>query len=145
MKVLIDPEKLKSWLEKVGEKRKSGLFNRETGRRIKALVAMHTFGHPCRIDDIKEVCDSYNVILVEDAAESIGSFYKGRHTGLWGEASTLSFNGNKTITTGGGGAVLTDDDELAHKIRHLTTTAKEPHAWRFFHDRSSTPRRISAR
>ncbi|HMP51258.1 MAG TPA: LegC family aminotransferase [Candidatus Melainabacteria bacterium] len=130
----VDPEKLKSWLEKVGEKRKNGLFNRETGRRVKALIAMHTFGHPCRIDDIKEVCESYNVILVEDAAESIGSFYKGKHTGLWGKASTLSFNGNKTITTGGGGAVITDDDELASKIRHLTTTAKEPHIWRFFHD-----------
>lgn len=95
---------------------------------------MHTFGQPCRIDEIKEVCDKYNITLIEDAAESLGSYYKGRHTGTFGLFGTLSFNGNKTITTGGSGMILTDNETLAKKAKHLTTQAKVPHKWNYVHD-----------
>jgi perosamine synthetase len=96
---------------------------------------MHTFGHPVDLDPLSEVCREFKLELVEDAAESIGSYYKGRHTGQWGKVSVLSFNGNKTITTGGGGAVLTQDESLADEIKHVTTTAKVPHPWAYKHDR----------
>jgi aminotransferase in exopolysaccharide biosynthesis len=109
-------------------------FNKTTGRRIKACVPMHTFGHPCRIDEIAVICDKFNIELIEDAAESIGSFYKGKHTGTFGKIGVLSFNGNKTITTGGGGMLLFDDKQLALKAKHLTTQAKVPHQWNFYHD-----------
>jgi dTDP-4-amino-4,6-dideoxygalactose transaminase len=95
---------------------------------------MHTFGHPCRIDEIAEICNEYNIVLVEDAAESIGSFYKNKHTGTFGTLGTFSFNGNKTITCGGGGAIITDDEGLAKKAKYLTTQAKVPHRWEFVHD-----------
>jgi perosamine synthetase len=95
---------------------------------------MHTFGHPVDLDPLAQVCKTFNIILVEDAAESLGSFYKGRHTGHWGALSALSFNGNKTITTGGGGAILTNDEELGRLAKHITTTAKTPHRWEFNHD-----------
>ncbi len=101
---------------------------------IKAVVPMHTFGHPCRIDEIKEVCEKYGVKLVEDCAESIGSYYKGTHTGNWAEGAAISFNGNKTITTGGGGMLLFNDQKLADYAKHLTTQAKIPHRWDFRHD-----------
>jgi len=95
---------------------------------------MHTFGHPVDIDPLMEVCKIYKLEMVEDAAESLGSYYKGKHTGTYGKLSILSFNGNKTITTGGGGAILTNDEELAKLAKHLTTTAKVPHRWEYRHD-----------
>lgn len=130
----LDPHKLDLYLGENSEIRPEGCFNRQTGRRIKAVVPMHTFGHPVDLDPLAEVCKRYRLELVEDAAESLGSFYKGRHTGNWGRISALSFNGNKVITTGGGGAILTNDEELGRLAKHLTTTAKTPHPWDFQHD-----------
>ena len=95
---------------------------------------MHTFGHPCRIDEIKDICNEYYISLVEDAAESIGSFYKDKHTGTYGHMGVISFNGNKIITGGGGGCIITNDEELAKKAKHLTTTAKVPHKWKYTHN-----------
>jgi len=103
-------------------------------KKIAACVPMHTFGHPCKIDQIIEICNRYHIPVVEDAAESIGSYYKGKHTGTFGKLGILSFNGNKTITTGGGGMILTDDDELGPLAKHITTTAKKAHPWKFEHD-----------
>ncbi|MDA8226228.1 MAG: DegT/DnrJ/EryC1/StrS family aminotransferase, partial [Desulfitobacterium hafniense] len=97
-------------------------------------VPMHTFGHPIDLDPLVELCQRYGLELVEDAAESLGSYYKGLHTGNWGRASALSFNGNKIITTGGGGAILTNDEYLGKLAKHITTTAKLPHQWNFYHD-----------
>jgi perosamine synthetase len=105
-----------------------------TGRIIRAIVPMHTFGHPVDMDDLIDLVSEFNLVLVEDAAESLGSTYKGKQTGTIGRLGVLSFNGNKTITTGGGGAILTNDSELARRAKHLTTTAKLPHAWEFRHD-----------
>ena len=102
-------------------------INLETGSKVAAVVPMHTFGHPCRIDEILDICQQYNINLVEDAAESLGSFYKGKHTGTFGVISAFSFNGNKTITTGGGGMIITDNAEMAKRAKHITTTAKVPH------------------
>lgn len=130
----LDPWKLEAWLREIGEVRDGQTVNRLTGRRIKAVIAMHTFGHPVDLDPLLEVCERHGLVLVEDAAESMGSFYKGRHTGNWGKLATLSFNGNKTVTTGGGGAVLTNDEALGRLARHLTTTAKIPHPWAYVHD-----------
>jgi len=130
----IDPHKLAAYLDKITERRDDGCFNRNTGRRIKAAVPMHTFGHPVDLDPLGEVCCRFGIEMIEDAAESLGSFYKGRHTGQWGLLSALSFNGNKTITTGGGGAILTNDEDLGRLAKHLTTTAKVPHRWEFNHD-----------
>ena len=103
-------------------------------KKISACVPMHTFGHPCKMDSIMEICKRYHITVVEDAAESIGSYYKGKHTGTFGKLGILSFNGNKTITTGGGGMILTDDDQLGPLAKHLTTTAKKPHPWKFEHN-----------
>lgn len=108
--------------------------NKTTGRRVKACVPMHTFGHPARIDMIADICRKWNIQLVEDAAESIGSLYKGRHTGTFGTVGAMSFNGNKTITTGGGGIMLFMDEELGNRAKHITTQAKVPHRWAFIHD-----------
>ena len=108
--------------------------NKSTGRRIAACIPMHTFGHPCRIDEIIEICNRYNIKVVEDAAESLGSYYKNQHTGTYAEIGVLSFNGNKTITTGGGGMLLFRDKELGAHAKHLTTQAKVPHQWEFRHD-----------
>jgi perosamine synthetase len=130
----LDPYKLERYLQEITEIRQDGCFNKKTGRRIKAVVPMHTFGHPVDLDYLVEVCQKFKLELIEDAAESLGSFYKGRHTGNWGKLSTLSFNGNKTITTGGGGAILTNDEELGKMAKHMTTTAKLPHKWDFYHD-----------
>lgn len=113
----------------------NGWENRVTGRRLRALVAVHTFGHPADLEPLDAVCRRFDLALVEDAAESLGSWYKGRHTGTVGRVGALSFNGNKVITTGGGGAVLTNDPRLAEEAKHLTTTAKRPHRWAFVHDR----------
>lgn len=103
-------------------------------KKISACVPMHTFGHPCRIDRIVEICERYHIPVVEDSAESIGSYYKGQHTGTFGKLGILSFNGNKTITTGGGGMIITNDDELGPLAKHITTTAKKSHPWKFEHD-----------
>ncbi|WP_257659171.1 LegC family aminotransferase [Parapedobacter lycopersici] len=131
----MSPLKLKSFLEINAEKRGDGFtYNKTTGRRIKACVPMHTFGLPLRIDEVVSICDEWNIIVIEDAAESLGSYYKKRHTGRFGQVGIFSFNGNKTITCGGGGALITDDEELAKRAKHLTTQAKLPHAWRFTHD-----------
>jgi dTDP-4-amino-4,6-dideoxygalactose transaminase len=112
-----------------------GAANQPGLKRISACVPMHTFGHPCQIDKIVAICDRYHIPVVEDSAESIGSYYKDQHTGTFGKLGIFSFNGNKTITTGGGGMVVTDDDELGPLAKHITTTAKKPHPWRFEHDR----------
>ncbi|MBC5766933.1 LegC family aminotransferase [Ramlibacter albus] len=108
--------------------------NRTTGRRVAACVPMHTFGLPCRIDEIVKVCSEFGIPVIEDAAESLGSYVGERHTGTIGAIGTLSFNGNKVITTGGGGAIITNDEEIAKRAKHLTTTAKRPHPYEFFHD-----------
>ena len=114
---------------------KDGLcYNRVTGSRIAACVPVHVFGHPANIDRIVSACAKYNVPVVEDSAESLGSFYKEKHTGTFGRLGILSFNGNKIVTTGGGGMVLTDDDGIAQRVKHITTTAKIPHKWEFVHD-----------
>ena len=130
----LDPRKLDEYLAAITEQRVEGFFNRKTGRRIKAVVPMHTFGHPVDLDPLLDVCHRFSITLIEDAAESLGSYYKGRHTGQWGFLSAMSFNGNKTITTGGGGAILTNNLELGRIAKHLTTTAKVPHRWEFNHD-----------
>lgn len=134
----LSPTALRSWLETNTEDRtlnnKQQTTNKKTGRPISACVPMHTFGHPARIDEIVAICDEYNIPVVEDAAESLGSFYKGQHTGTFGKIGILSFNGNKILTTGGGGMLLFQDEELAKKAKYLTTQAKVPHAWEFVHD-----------
>jgi perosamine synthetase len=130
----LDPVKLEAYLSEIADMRPEGCFNKKTGRRIKAVLPMHAFGHPVDLDPLVEVCQRYALELVEDAAESLGSYYKDKHTGHWGKASALSFNGNKIMTTGGGGAILTNDDELGKFAKHLTTTAKVPHKWSFVHD-----------
>ena len=130
----VDAVKLRDYLEHHTEQRAGQCINRTTEKIIRALVPMHTFGHPVALDGVMAVAHDFNLVLVEDAAESLGSYYHGRHTGTFGLMGTLSFNGNKTITTGGGGAILTDDAELARHAKHLTTTAKLPHAWEYRHD-----------
>jgi perosamine synthetase len=125
---------LREYLRSSTEMRDGRCVNRNTGRVIRALVPMHTFGHPVDIDGLLAIARDFQLALVEDAAESLGSTYHGRHTGTFGLMGTLSFNGNKTITTGGGGAILTNDAELARHAKHLTTTAKVPHRWEFVHD-----------
>lgn len=131
----MSPEKLEDFLSENALKRADGFtYNNKTGRRFAAIVPMHTFGHPCRIDEIAAVAEKYNIPLVEDAAESMGSFYQGKHTGRFGKFGAISFNGNKIITTGGGGMILTDDEEKAKLAKHITTTAKIPHRWEYRHD-----------
>jgi dTDP-4-amino-4,6-dideoxygalactose transaminase len=149
----LSPDALKEWLQKNAEVRKNtrineldkshdfayledeyACYNKNNGRRIKACVPMHTFGHPVRIEELSAICAEWHIELVEDAAESIGSKYKGKHTGLFGKVGALSFNGNKTITTGGGGMLLFNDEELGAYAKHITTQAKIPHRWEFRHD-----------
>ena len=149
----LSPDALKEWLTKNAEVRKNtrvtdlpksqdfvyeedklACYNKNTGRRIKACIPMHTFGHPVRIEEIAAICKEWHIELVEDAAESIGSTYKGKHTGTFGKVGAISFNGNKTITTGGGGMLLFNDEELSAFAKHLTTQAKIPHRWEFRHD-----------
>lgn len=130
----MDPSVLAEYLATIAEPIPQGLRNRHTQRRIAAIVPMHTYGHPVDMTSLLEVANRWGLPVVEDAAESLGSTYKGRHTGTFGKLGTLSFNGNKIITTGGGGAILTNDPELAHHAKHITTTAKCPHRWEFFHD-----------
>lgn len=130
----LSPDAVKEWLAKNAEIRNGQCYNKRTGRRVKACVPMHTFGHPVRLDELVAICEEYHIELVEDAAESIGSLYKGKHTGTFGKIGALSFNGNKTITTGGGGMLLFNDEELGAYAKHLTTQAKIPHRWEFRHD-----------
>ncbi len=130
----LSPFVLQNFLEANTTINNGQCINNSTGKVIKACVPMHTFGHPCRIDEIKDICDQYNIFLIEDAAESLGSLYKNKHTGTFGEIGVISFNGNKIITAGGGGCIITDNEELAKKAKYLTTTAKIPHKWEFAHD-----------
>jgi len=130
----LSPAALEYFLENNTTVKNQQCINNKTGKVVKACVPMHTFGHPCRIDEIKEVCDKHHVFLIEDAAESVGSTYKGRHTGTFGQVGVMSFNGNKIITAGGGGCIVTNDKALAKKAKYLTTTAKVPHKWDFNHD-----------
>lgn len=130
----LSPDAVKAWLSQNGEIKNGQCYDRQTGRRVKACVPMHTFGHPVRIEELANICAEWHIELVEDAAESIGSKYKGIHTGLFGKVGALSFNGNKTITTGGGGMLLFMDEELGALAKHLTTQAKVPHRWEFKHD-----------
>lgn len=130
----LNPRKLGQYLEEIAEVREGTCINKRTGRRIRAVVPVHIFGHPVDLDPLVGICHRYRLELVEDAAGSLGSYYKGRHTGNWGKVSALSFNGNKVITTGGGGAILTNDEEMGKLAKHLTTTARVPHKWSFIHD-----------
>jgi aminotransferase in exopolysaccharide biosynthesis len=130
----LSPAALERFLEKNTEKRASGTFNKTSGNRISACVPMHTFGFPCRIAEIAEICADWDIALIEDAAESLGSYAGSRHTGTFSSMATLSFNGNKVITTGGGGMIITDDSELAKRAKYITTTAKVPHPYEFVHD-----------
>lgn len=130
----LSPQSLKELLKSNCEVRDSKCINKTTGKTIKACVPMHTFGHPCRIDEIKSICDEWHIALVEDAAESLGSYYKEKHTGTFGCVGAFSFNGNKIITSGGGGVIVTDDENLAKRAKHITTTAKIPHKWEYVHD-----------
>lgn len=130
----LSPVALQIFLEKTAEKRAGGTYNKLSGKKISACVPMHTFGFPCRIAEIAEICADWEIALIEDAAESLGSYVGSRHTGTFASMATLSFNGNKVITTGGGGMIITDDSELAKRAKYITTTAKVPHPYEFVHD-----------
>jgi len=130
----VDAAKLREYLSAATQQRSELCVNRATGQTIRAMIPMHTYGHPVDLDGLLDVARDFNIVLIEDAAESLGSFYHGQHTGTFGLLGTLSFNGNKTITTGGGGAILTNDAALAKRAKHLTTTARVPHEWEFRHD-----------
>ena len=130
----LSPKSLKAFLLEETIQKNGVCYNKITNKIITAVVPMHTFGHPCKIDEIAVICDEYNIALVEDAAESLGSYYKGQHMGTFGKLAAFSFNGNKTITTGGGGMIITDDEALAKHAKHLTTTAKVPHPYEYTHD-----------
>lgn len=130
----LSPAALRTYLENQTQARSGRRINRTTQRPIAACVPMHTFGHPCRMEMLVEICNEFGIPVVEDAAESLGSYYGGRHTGTFGTLGVFSFNGNKTITCGGGGAIVTNNKELAIRAKHLTTTAKVPHRWDFVHD-----------
>jgi aminotransferase in exopolysaccharide biosynthesis len=130
----IDVSKLRDYLIDTTKQIQDTCVNKQSGRVIKAIVPVHTFGHPIAIEDLKNLADEFNIVVVEDAAESLGSLYRGKHTGTFGSVGIVSFNGNKIVTTGGGGAILTDDFELAVLAKHLTTTAKMSHAWEYRHD-----------
>ena len=131
----LSPSKLEEYLINHAIIREDGYsYNKTTGNRFGACVPMHTFGHPVRLDEIIDICNKYNIPCIEDAAESLGSYYKGSHTGTKGKFGILSFNGNKIVTCGGGGMILTNDEALAKKAKHITTQAKVPHSWEFVHD-----------
>lgn len=130
----LSPTKLKKFLEENAQLKDRQCVNKKTGRTIKACMPMHVFGHPAKLNELKSICTEWNLSLIEDAAESLGSYCQGRHTGTIGKVGTLSFNGNKVVTCGGGGAVLTDDPVLGQRLKHLSTTAKVGHRWEFFHD-----------
>lgn len=131
----LSPAAVSDFLEQHAEIRADGLcYNKETNKRIAACVPMHTFGLAVRIEELAQLCTAWNIALIEDAAESIGSYVKGQHTGTFGKVGVFSFNGNKTVTAGGGGALITNDEAIAKRAKHLTTQAKVPHRWEFVHD-----------
>ena len=130
----LSPTSLERFLQDNAQLRNGTCYHKQTGRRIKACLPMHTFGHACRIEEIIAICEHYHIAVVEDAAEAMGSYYKAKHLGTFAKIGAISFNGNKTITTGGGGMILTDDEAIARRAKHLTTQAKLPHAWEFVHD-----------
>lgn len=130
----MSPDSLKDFLKANCEVKDNQCINKTTGKTIKACVPMHTFGHPCKIDEIEQICDEWHISLVEDSAESLGSYYKNKHTGTFGKVGAFSFNGNKIITSGGGGVIVTDDEALAKRAKHITTTAKIPHSYEYVHD-----------
>lgn len=130
----MSPESLRTFLNLNTRQESGNCINAVTGKKIAAVVPMHTFGLPCRIEEIEQICQEFNIPLVEDAAESLGSYFKDKHTGTFGKVGTLSFNGNKTITTGGGGMIITNDPDLAKRAKHITTTAKIAHPYEFIHD-----------
>jgi perosamine synthetase len=132
----MSPESLETWLKEnvIYDKTRGLTVNRKTNNPISAIVPMHTFGHPCLIEEIVKIAKLYSIPVIEDSAESLGSYYRGRHTGTFGLAGIFSFNGNKTITTGGGGMIITDDESFYQRVKHITTTAKIPHRWEFVHD-----------
>ncbi len=130
----IDPVALENYLNNIADNDRGFTINKLTGKKISAIVPMHTFGHPVKINEILKIAEKFNIAVVEDAAESLGSFYFGKHTGTFGKLGILSFNGNKTITTGGGGAILTNDANLARSARHLSTTARLNDGFDFYHD-----------
>src|SRR3954467_556924 len=130
----MDAQALGTRLDEIAQRGGNGTINRETGRRIAAIAPMHTFGHPVDMDDIAAIARHWDIPIVEDAAESLGSTYKGHAVGSQARLAALSFNGNKIVTTGGGGAILTNDEELGRRAKHITTTAKLPHKWAFVHD-----------
>lgn len=130
----VDPDKLGDYLREITVQKDGLCYNKRTMRPIKALVVMHTFGHPADLESLLAVCEQYGLALIEDAAESLGSYYHGLHTGNFGKLAAMSFNGNKIVTTGGGGAILTNDEMLAKAAKHISTTARLPHRWSFVHD-----------
>ena len=131
----LSPYKLKEFLQENAIIKADGFtYHKTTNQKIAACVPMHTFGHSCRIDELSNICNDYNIVLIEDAAESMGSYYKNKHTGTFGVLGTFSFNGNKTITCGGGGAIVTNNEVLAKRAKYLTTQAKVPHRWEFVHN-----------
>jgi len=130
----LSPVKLDNYLSEIIEIKNNQAYNKKTGKRISACLPMHTFGLPLRIDELIKVCEKHHIAVVEDAAESLGSYYKNKHTGTFGLLGTFSFNGNKTVTAGGGGCIVTNDEQLAHKAKHLSTQAKIPHQWEYAHD-----------
>ena len=130
----MSPVALEIFLKENAEVKNQQCVNKSTGKIIKACIPMHTFGHPCRIKEIQSICKEWHITLIEDSAESLGSFYGNQHTGTFGELGIISFNGNKIITSGGGGCILTNNKDLAKKAKHITTTAKEPHKWNYAHN-----------
>lgn len=130
----LSPVAVQEFLEEHGEIRNGVCFNKKTNRRISACLPMHTFGFPVKVDELLEVCNNWNIPIVEDAAESIGSEYKGQPSGSFGKVGVFSFNGNKIVTSGGGGAIVTNDIDLGSMAKHLTTTAKVPHPYEYVHD-----------
>lgn len=130
----LSPSKLATYLNKIAVINDGVCYNKNTGKKIAACVPMHTFGLPLYIDELVKVCDTYNIPVIEDAAESLGSYYKGKHTGTFGAIGVFSFNGNKIVTAGGGGCIVTNDQSIAQKAKHLSTQAKKPHKWEYIHD-----------
>lgn len=130
----LSPSALDEYLKNHTYQKEGKVFSKKSNQRIAAIMPMHTFGHPVRIQEVIEIADQYNIPVVEDAAESLGSYVKGQHTGTFGLVSAFSFNGNKTVTCGGGGALITNDDAIGLRAKHVSTTAKRPHPYEFFHD-----------
>jgi len=130
----MSPIALEIFLKENAEVKNQQCVNKSSGSIIKACIPMHTFGHPCRVEEIQKICKKWSIVLIEDSAESLGSFYKGQHTGTFGDLGVISFNGNKIVTSGGGGCILTNNEDLAKKAKHLSTTAKEPHKWDYTHN-----------